>query len=212
MAITAVLLTRGSGPATTSASGDDEPPITALSTSVLVDRSAFPIPGPHPQWQSMELDHAKEVIDPEDITGSSECKDLLYDTSYISGVFKRLAVEQPDAYIVLGVKLELGAKKYDVAEYVDKCANDRGAMNHGENTGAVRLSDLSGLPSWATAFSVEDSHAGETVFSQQSIVGYYREVKVSVDSACFGSGPSGVADDDLVGLFNDQVDKLAAAP
>ncbi|ODR05071.1 hypothetical protein BHQ15_16275 [Mycolicibacillus koreensis] len=223
VAITAVLLTRGSGPATTAGppgsptptSGDpaEEPPITTLSTSLLVDRSAFPDLGPDAEWSSSQPEPSDASGDSSVSVTPSECKDFLNDHSYTSDVHARLGVSQTPEEVL--VSLQLGSKKLDVADYVDKCARATATSDDRTMTVAIHPLDLTGLPSWATGYSVDirAENARNTMdASARVITGYYRAVKVEVESNSLGSGPSSVADDDLVDLFNAQVDKLAAAP
>jgi len=220
VAVAVVLVTRGGPAETASPAGPqsnapaEQPALTDLSTSLLVDKSAFPALGTDADWSSSVTDAPTRSDESAVRVSPPECKEFFADDSYTSRAFARLGDVTAGEEVL--VRLDLGAKRFDTAEYLDTCRSVTATGGDaGDTTVATRPLDLTDLPDWATAYTVDlrsGTGAAAMEVSARLITGYYRGLKVEVESNHLGSGSGSVDDDALVALFNAQVDKLAAAP
>lgn len=222
-----VLAARGGGGAKPSAKAD----LTTLSKDLLVDRSVFPDIADG-EWRDF-LNDSDEDDDlmPGDITVSpQECADLLGGPATATQrAAARLSSRDSKGMRSVGVNLVLGGGQRDVHDYLDKCRSFTistslpGLDKSMDMDGEVSPLDVDGIPSWAVGYRTTTSSSVpgipfSTAMDATAISGYYRGVLVEASSEQIVSGKSDPTTsgsdqvEDLVRLFNAQVDKLEAAP
>ncbi|ORX00113.1 hypothetical protein [Mycolicibacillus trivialis] len=206
--------------------------LTTLSKDLLVDRSVFPDVADG-EWRDYlnDGDDDEDETMPGDITVSpQECADLLGGPATATQrAAARLSSRGSQGMRSVGVNLVLGGGQRDVHDYLDKCHSFTistslpGLDKSMDMDGEVTPLDVSGIPSWAVGYRTTTSSSVpgipfSTAMDASAISGYYRGVLVEASSEQIVSGKSDSTTaepaqlDDLVRLFNAQVDKLEAAP
>ncbi|ORV54102.1 hypothetical protein AWC02_01245 [Mycolicibacter engbaekii] len=204
-----------------------KPDITNLSSEMLVERSAFPDPSGG-KWIS-GVDSAGDT--PSDMPNLTvdppECADFYSSpASATQTATATLAKFQPGGLHTMRVRLALTPDHPNLKRFVEKCKTFTQTFEQGGRsvTTDIQLEPLEadGVPPWAVA-TVITSASKATVrlpisITASTISGYYRGVLVVATSNDIGLRPD--ADDsgdathaeELVRLFNTQIEKLEAAP
>ncbi|HLR98428.1 MAG TPA: hypothetical protein VK069_02425 [Mycolicibacillus parakoreensis] len=219
--------------ASTGTDPSDKAAITTLSKDLLVERSAFPDLG-DAQWHDWANDGTGVPSGPQlpgDLDVSPrECADLFGgpDTA-TQDAGARLVSRGLGGLRSLGVHLAISDEQPDVHAYLSECREFTirtelpGLDQTMDMTGTVDALDAPGVPAWAVGYRTETSSSVpgipvSTAMQATAISGVYRGVLVEVSYEQISSGPAGSTPagtdltDDLVALFNAQVDKLDAAP
>jgi hypothetical protein len=217
--------------ARTTQAGDQKPSrkpdITVLTRDLLVDKSAFPqFPGG--KWSST-VTGAGGKRSPESklTTSPPECADLYGDpkaaTQSAAVTVSNVRSGGPRS---MGVHLTITPEQRNVKDYLDKCQSFTQSFEVSGRTVNVDVQldplDVDDVPPWAVATVMTSSGPTDVPISLSSaaatISGYYRGVfvvagtdQIKLRSKETASIDAGTADD-LVKLFNAQVEKLEAAP
>ncbi len=204
-----------------------KPDITELTPNLLVNRSAFPeISGG--KWISgvngaggARSDMPNMTIDPP------ECADLYGDSKAATQTATAtLANLQPSGLHSMRVHLAITQQHRNMKDYLQKCRSFTQTFETSGHsvTTDVRLDplDADGVPPWAVATVMSSSSAAArripVSVTAATVSGYYRGVLVVASSNRINLRPKGdaaigaEATDDLVRLFNTQVEKLEEAP
>ena len=226
VAVVAGLALNFGGRFTTAEKHSGKPDITNLTSEMLVERSAFPDPSGG-KWISGLNSAGDAPPDMPNLTvDPPECADLYSTpTSAKQTATATLAKLQPAGLHSMRIRLALTPDKPNLKQLVDKCQTftQTFEQNGRSVSTEIRTEPLTadGLPPWAvaTVISSAGKKSGRLPISVTSstISGYYRGVLVVASSNDVGLRvvSDGLDDsahpEDLVKLFNAQIERLEAA-
>lgn len=202
--------------------------ITELTRDLLVDKSAFPDVG--------DAKRSSGVGSPSKTSGSpdlsidpQECAEFYGDSkSTTQTAYATMSTLDRTGPHSLEVRLSLSPQRLELADYLTRCRSFTASLKLGGRAVTFEASlaplQVSGVPPWALATVMKSSGKPfrgiplTISLTSGTISGYYRGVLVVARSTQFN--PRGQAGDpldseatnDLVRLFNAEVDKLEAAP
>lgn len=203
-----------------------KPDITNLTSDMLVDRASFP-DSSGGKWIS-GVDSAGEG--PSDMPNLTvdppECADFYSSPkSATQTATATLAKLQPGGLHSMRVRLALTPDRPNLKNILDKCQTFKQTFEAGGRsvTTDIQLNplDADGVPPWAVATVITSSSKAAIrlpiAITASTISGYYRGVLVVVTSNDIGLRTEDASDDaanaeELVKLFNTQIEKLEAAP
>lgn len=204
-----------------------KPDITELTSDMLVERASFPDPSGG-KWISGVNSAGDSPSEMPNLTvDPPECADFYSSpSSATQTATATLAKLQPGGLHSMRVRLALTPDRPDLKAFVDKCQSFKQTFESGGRsvTTDIQLSPLEaeGVPSWAVATVITSSSKAAIrlpiAITASTISGYYRGVLVVASSNDIGlrTGDDESADathaDELVQLFNTQIEKLEAAP
>jgi hypothetical protein len=191
-------------------SGDEQQPdVTQLSQSLLVDRSSFPVID-GAEWTGPQVETAGDRLAS---SGSNTTPPVC--EAFFAGPrpTQEARIGLSSQGITFGAMIEMTAERPDFNSLLSSC----GTVQTGDGRQySIEQRNLSGLPDWST--TVLQRQAGNWLLST---VGFHRGVFLSASrrqaqgqAAPRGFGldtPSRQDNDALTKLFNDQVAKLDAA-
>ncbi|KKC00230.1 hypothetical protein [Mycolicibacter arupensis] len=203
-----------------------KPDITTLTSEMLVERAAFPDPTGG-KWIS-GVDSAGDA--PPDMPNLTvdppECADFYSSPSTATQTATAtLAKLQPGGLRTMRVRLALTPDHPNLKRFVDKCKTFTQTFEQGGRsvTTDIQLNtlDAEGVPPWAVATVITSASKAASrlpiSITAATISGYYRGVLVVATSNNVGLRmEDGESDEqaqaeDLVKLFNTQIEKLEAA-
>lgn len=203
-----------------------KPDITELTSQMLVERASFPDPSGG-KWIS-GLNSAGE--DPSDTPNMTvdppECADFYSSpSSATQTATATLAKLQPGGLHTMRVRLALTPDHPNLKRFVEKCQTFKQTIEQGGRSVTTDIEmnplEVDGVPPWAVATVITSANNSAIrlpiSITASTISGYYRGVLVVVTSNDVGLGmeSDGPVDathaEDLVKLFNTQIEKLEAA-
>lgn len=204
-----------------------KPDITSLTSNVLVERSVFPDPSGG-KWISGVNSEGGAASDMPNLTiDPPECADLYGDPKAASQTATAtLAKLQAGGLHSMRVRLAITPDQHNIKGNLAKCQSFTQTFEASGRTVTtdVRLDplDVAGVPPWAVA-TVMSSSSSSVIRLPMSVTattvsGYYRGVLVVASSNDIrlrskkGASVDVGTADDLVKLFNAQIEKLEAAP
>lgn len=218
----------GSGPGNEKAAKPSaKADITTLSEDLLVDQSAFPDLGDDTTWNDWERSADDDTFGPpDDVTvDPPACADLVdVPRSSTESVGAKLSDFTTAHLRSTAMQLSVGPDQVPLGDYLNHCPKftitKQSAETDTELSATVRPLEVTGLPSWAVAYTIgiTDPEPDQEGMAMHIIAGYYRGVLVDAihadnldnpdDTHAFGTELVG----ELLQLFNAQVAKLEAAP
>ncbi|BBY33892.1 hypothetical protein BST33_12340 [Mycolicibacter minnesotensis] len=203
-----------------------KPDITTLTSEMLVERAAFPDPTGG-KWIS-GVDSAGDA--PSDMPNLNvdppECADFYSSPSTATQTATAtLAKLQPGGLRTMRVRLALTPDHPNLKQLVDKCKTFTQTFEQGGRsvTTDIQLNslDAEGVPPWAVATVITSASKAASrlpiSITAATISGYYRGVLVVATSNNVGlrmdsdDSDEPAQEEDLVKLFNTQIEKLEAA-
>lgn len=203
-----------------------KPDITALTSDMLVDRASFPDPSGGKWISGVDSAGDAPAEMPNLTVDPPECADFYSNpTSARQTATATLAKLQPGGLHSMRVRLALTSDHPNLKRLLDTCQSFKQTFEAGGRsvTTDIQLSplDADGVPPWAVATVI--TSASKTAIrlpisiTASTISGYYRGVFVVATSNDIGLRTQKGASDDsahaeeLVKLFNTQIEKLEAA-
>ncbi len=204
-----------------------KPDITELTSDMLVDRAAFPDPSGG-KWISGVNDAGDTPSEMPNLTvDPPECADFYSSPkSATQTATATLAKLQPGGLHSMRMRLALTPDHPNLKALLDKCESFKQTFEAGGRsvTTDIQLSplDADGVPPWAVATVITSSSKAAIrlpiAITAYTISGYYRGVLVVASSNDIGlrtqadSSEEAANAEELVKLFNTQIEKLEAAP
>ncbi|GFG71744.1 hypothetical protein [Mycolicibacter senuensis] len=203
-----------------------KPDLTELTSDMLVERASFPDPSGG-KWISGVNSAGDAPSEMPNLTvDPPECADFYSSpSSATQTATATLAKLQPGGLHSMRVRLALTPDRPDLKAFVDKCQSFKQTFESGGRsvTTDIQLNPLEadGVPPWAVATVITSSSKAAIrlpiAITASTISGYYRGVLVVASSNDIGlrTGDDESEDaahaDELVQLFNTQIEKLEAA-
>ncbi|WP_409436024.1 hypothetical protein [Mycobacterium sp. SMC-14] len=214
------------GRLTTEDKPSSKPDIKDLTSEMLVERSSFPDPSGG-KWISGVNSAGDAPSDMPNLTvDPPECADFYSSpSSATQTATATLAKLQPGGLHTMRVRLALTPDHPNLKRYVEKCQTFKQTFEQGGRSVTTDIQmnplDADGVPPWAVATVITSASKAAIrlpiSITASTISGYYRGVLVVATSNDIGlrmesdgSEDSSHADD-LVKLFNTQIEKLEAA-
>ncbi|HTM84900.1 MAG TPA: hypothetical protein VL179_08365 [Mycobacterium sp.] len=204
-----------------------KPDITTLTSEMLVDRASFPDPSGG-KWISGVNSAGDAPADMPNLTvDPPECADFYSSPkSATQTATATLAKLKPGGLHSMRVRLALTSDHPNLKDVLDKCQSFKQTFEAGGRTVTtdIQLSplDADGVPPWAVATVITSSSKAAIrlpiSITASTISGYYRGVLVVATSNAIGlrtekdTSEDSTYADELVELFNTQIEKLEAAP
>lgn len=233
IAVVVAVVVFGPGGGAPSAGGEKpskKSDITQLTQDLLVGKSAFPDPGGPTTWRSGLSDIGPKRSGPSDLTiNPRECANLYGNPqSATQAAAATLAGAGPSGMRMVEVHLAITADKLSLKDFLQKCRTFTASFEAPGHTITLETQvdplDASGVPPWAVGAVMKSSTAstagipGTMSMAAATVSGYYRGVFVVAAYNALNPRPAGGgsidpdAANNVVKLFNAQVEKLEAAP
>ncbi len=203
-----------------------KPDITNLTSEMLVERSSFPDPSGG-KWISGVNSAGDTPSDMPNLTvDPPECADFYSSpSSATQTATATLAKLQPGGLHTMRVRLALTPDHPNLKRFVEKCQTFKQTFEQGGRSVTTDIQmnplDADGVPPWAVATVITSASKAAIrlpiSITASTISGYYRGVLVVATSNDIGlrmesDGSDDVTHaEDLVKLFNTQIEKLEAA-
>ncbi|CAJ1496442.1 hypothetical protein [[Mycobacterium] holstebronense] len=203
-----------------------KPDIKDLTSEMLVERSSFPDPSGG-KWISGVNSAGDAPSDMPNLTiDPPECADFYSSpSSATQTATATLAKLQPGGLHTMRVRLALTPDRPNLKRFVEKCQTFKQTFEQGGRSVTTDIQmnplDADGVPPWAVATVITSASKAAIrlpiSITASTISGYYRGVLVVATSNDIGlRAESDGSDDathaeDLVKLFNTQIEKLEAA-
>jgi len=203
-----------------------KPDLTALTSEMLVDRASFPDPSGGKWISGVDRDGDAPAEMPNLTVDPPECADFYSSpTTASQTATATLAKLQPGGLHSMRMRLALTSDRPDLKRLLDTCRSFTQTFEAGGRsvTTDIELSplDADGVPPWAVATVITSASSAAIrlpiAITATTISGYYRGVYVVATSNDIGLRTKTDASDDsahaedLVALFNTQIEKLEAA-
>lgn len=199
--------------------------ITDLTSEMLVERTAFPDSSGGKWISGVNNSASREASVPGLTIDPPECADMFGANGATQTGAATLSKRQREAVGSMRVQLAIAPERRDLKGYLRKCESYTQTFEAAGHTVSTELHlkplDVAGLPSWAVASMMTSSTKQSIVkpmsLTAATIAGYYRGVLVTASDNEIrrGAGRDTIdtaTAEELLKLFNAQIEKLEAAP